>query len=119
MRDTAYLSHRVQFVNARPTGGQTRRMTLRPGDIPARDTVEVLTFLTAPAKVTATIGGRATTYDAPAGMSAKLFPLAVGSHAATVSRNGTQTARVATTSAVRASVAVQDLMYYFATSGRP
>ena len=86
--------------------------------MPARDTVEVLTFLTAAARVRVTIGGTVTTYAAPAGLSAKLFPLAVGTHAVDILRGDTVTARTTSRVPVRRSVKVQDLNYYVSTSGR-
>jgi len=76
------LSHRVAPIGAAPktvaaralvqNGNRKRPLT------PLRDTVEVLTFLPVPTKVTVTIGGKANMYDAPAGMHARLFPLAPG-----------------------------------------
>jgi hypothetical protein len=90
LTDEVIVSHRPAPVNApwtvNPTG---RPITQRPlgGTVtPARDTVEVLSFLTAPSQITVTIGGVAQTYMAPAGMSAKLFPLAPGSITVTTDR---------------------------------
>ncbi|MFO0882250.1 MAG: glycoside hydrolase family 71 protein [Candidatus Saccharimonadales bacterium] len=44
-RDVLYVSHRSQPYAAKPTGGQTKFMTLRTGSSPARDAVEVLSLL--------------------------------------------------------------------------
>jgi hypothetical protein len=53
----------------------------------SRDTVEALTFLTAPADVTLTVGAKSYSFAAPAGMSAHLVPLCVGTVRATVVRD--------------------------------
>ena len=50
-RDQVYLTHRTQPFAAKPSYPQTLLMSLR-GGTPARDTVEALTFLTAPGTVT-------------------------------------------------------------------
>lgn len=118
VRDTVYLSSRLQPFAAKPTGGQTSLMVLR-GGTPARDTVEVLSFLTAPATVTASIAGKVTTYTAPAGMSAKVFPLGIGANSVSVARNGVVTAKTASKLPIRSSLPVQDLNYYASSSGRP
>ena len=59
VRDTVYVTHRTQPHAASPAYAQTRTMALRGGS-PARDTVEALTFLTAPGRVTVTVGDVAT-----------------------------------------------------------
>lgn len=116
VRDTLYLSHRVQFAAARPDSGtQTTFMTLRSGSSPARDSVEVLSFLTGAATITS--GGQSV--SAEAGVTARLFPLAYGSIKASAARQGQAVASVATPFAVNKSFAVQDLQYVAATSGRP
>ncbi|MGW4799235.1 endo-1,3-alpha-glucanase family glycosylhydrolase, partial [Nonomuraea sp. NPDC004297] len=74
-KDVAYLTHRVQPVAAKPSYAQTKLMTLRGGSTAARDTVEVLSMLTAAGTVSVTIGGATQTYEASAGVSAKTFPL--------------------------------------------
>ncbi len=89
----AYVTHRIQFAGATPdpAGGNTSLMkpnfaagqSVRP-----RDTVEVLTFLTAGANITVTVGGSTYRYLAPAGVSARLVPLSVGSVTVTGSGPG-------------------------------
>ncbi|XGU19027.1 endo-1,3-alpha-glucanase family glycosylhydrolase [Rhodococcus sp. 3Y1] len=56
VRDTAYLIYRNQSVSAVPVNRSAAPMTLRQWSSPARDTVEVLSFLTAPAVVKVTVG---------------------------------------------------------------
>ncbi|MFI1582420.1 endo-1,3-alpha-glucanase family glycosylhydrolase [Embleya sp. NPDC020630] len=118
-RDTAYLTHRVQFAAARPTGGQTKLMTPRAGTDPPRDSVEVLTFLVAPATVNATIGGAGQSYQAAAGVQARLFPLAYGTNSASVVRGAATVATVSSAHVVRKDFAAQDLGYRGTSSGRP
>ncbi|SDK58967.1 endo-1,3-alpha-glucanase family glycosylhydrolase [Nonomuraea jiangxiensis] len=116
--DTAYLTPRIQPVAARPAYAQTKLMQLRGGSTAARDTVEVLTMLTAAAQVTVTIGGSAQTYDAPAGVSARTFPLRAGTASATVARGSTPVAQVTSTQAITTTPHVQDLHYRAASSER-
>ena len=69
VRDTAILSHRNQMLGATIPAGQTpmTQNTSRSNRSTPRDEVEVVTFLTTPRRVTVTVGGQATSYDAPAG----------------------------------------------------
>lgn len=117
-RDTIYVSHRVQPAAAQPTGGQTVLMQLRRGSSPARDKVEVLSFLTAASTVKATIGVSTVSASAPAGISAQLFDLKPGSVAATVERDGQTLVKVSSPYAVTTTPEYQDLHYYFVSSGR-
>ncbi|WP_246080039.1 endo-1,3-alpha-glucanase family glycosylhydrolase [Nonomuraea mesophila] len=116
--DTAYLTHRIQPVAAQPTYTQTKLMKLRTGSTAARDTVEVLTMLTAAGKVSVTIGGTTQTYDAPVGVSAKTFPLKPGAASATITRNSAVIAKVVSPYAISATPYVQDLHYRAASSER-
>lgn len=114
VRDTLYLTHRSQFVAARPTSGsQTKFMNPRGGTSTPRDKVEVLSFLTKAAAVKATIGGKEQSYDAKAGVQAQLFPLAYGLNKASV---GAVT--VSSPWEVKSSFSVQDLQYNAVSSGR-
>lgn len=110
-KDAVYITHRIQKYSTMPTT-YTNVMKLRSGSATPRDKVEVLTVLTAPATVTVTIGGRTSSYDAPAGLSAQLFDLAEGYSTATVTRGGAQTATVTTTDAVKFTTEQQDLSYH-------
>ncbi|WP_433248926.1 endo-1,3-alpha-glucanase family glycosylhydrolase [Streptosporangium sp. CA-135522] len=114
VRDTLYLTHRSQFVAARPTSGsQTKFMNPRGGTSTPRDKVEVLSFLTKAATVKATVGGKEQSYDAKAGVQAQLFPLAYGLNKASV---GAVT--VSSPWEVKRSFSVQDLQYNAVSSGR-
>ncbi|GAA2212640.1 hypothetical protein GCM10009850_081020 [Nonomuraea monospora] len=116
--DVAYLTHRVQPVAATPSYAQTKLMKLRAGSTAARDTVEVLSMLTAAGKVSVTVGGTTQTYDAPAGVSAKTFPLRTGTASAVVTRSSATVAKVTSPYPVTATPYVQDLHYRAASSER-
>ncbi|MFI5860271.1 endo-1,3-alpha-glucanase family glycosylhydrolase [Streptomyces sp. NPDC051546] len=118
VRDTLYLSSRTQFAAADPSGSQSLVMALRGGSAAARDTVEVLSFLTAPASIRTAVGASDHTHAAPAGVHAELLPLAPGTGSASVVRDGKAGARVELPYRVDRAVEVQDLQYYAATSGR-
>lgn len=116
--DVLILSHRDQPLNARTTVAQTKNLEqkVRTGRTPAADVVEALTYLTAPAQVTVTIGGQTHTYDAPAGEYARTFPLRTGSVSGAVQRGGTTVAEVASPYRVTATPRSQDRQYMFASS---
>ncbi|MFJ3926010.1 glycoside hydrolase family 71 protein [Streptomyces sp. NPDC090022] len=118
VRDTLYLTSRTQFAAAAPAGGQQRLMSLRRGSAAARDTVEVLSLLTAPATVRTTVGTARSSYEAPAGLHSALLPLRTGTGSARVVRGGTGTAAAELPYPVRRQAPVQDLQYYAVTSGR-
>lgn len=117
VQDGLYLTHRTQSYSAIPTL-ETSLMKLRQGSTPARDTVEVLSMLTAPADVTITVGASTYTYSAPAGVYAKTVPLGVGSVSAVATRSGLVAAKVATAFPVVGVPTVQDLQYVAAGSLR-
>lgn len=117
VRDTVYLTHRTQPVNAKQTFPQTKLMKLRGGSAP-RDTVEALTFLTAPATVAVTVGGVTTSCSAPAGIGTCTVPLRTGSVSVNVVRNGRAVTAVASPQAVSSSPLVQDYQYVAVSSGR-
>lgn len=116
-KDVLYLSHRVQPYGAKPSG-QTSLMTLRSNSSPARDTVETLTFLTAAATVSVTVGSTTSTYTAPAGVYAHTVPLATGKVSAKVVRSGTTTASVSSPFSVTSTPVYQNLQYHFVSSAR-
>ncbi|MGW0801404.1 endo-1,3-alpha-glucanase family glycosylhydrolase [Nonomuraea sp. NPDC002799] len=116
--DVAYLTHRIQPAAAAPTYAQTKLMKLRGGSTAARNTVEVLSMLTAAGKVSVTIGGTTQTYDAPAGVSAKTFPLQAGTASATVTRSSATVAKVVSPYPITTTPYVQDLHYRAASSER-
>ncbi|MFE3761776.1 glycoside hydrolase family 71 protein [Streptomyces sp. NPDC059104] len=118
VRDTLYLTSRTQFAASGPTGGQSLLMSPRKGSAAPRDTVEVLSFLTEPATVRTTVGPARDEHAAPAGPHAELLPLKPGTSSAEVVRDGRTAASVELPYRVDGTVAVQDLQYYAATSGR-
>lgn len=117
VNDSIYLTHRIQPYAATPTTPQQLMSpTLSGTAMKPRDTVGVLTFLTAPATVTVSIGGIKTSFEAPAGESSRTFPLALGTVGASADRNGAQIAAVTSPYTVVARPVVQDLQYYAASS---
>jgi hypothetical protein len=118
-KDTIYITHRIQPHAARANGGQTRFMALRGGSTPARDTIEVLTFLRAASPVTFQVGsGPVTTYTAPAGVHARLFPLANGFVSVRVNAPDGRVTQVSSPFEIRSIWAVEDLQYRYVSSGR-
>jgi hypothetical protein len=117
--DGVYVSYRRQPAAAVPTDGQQQLMALRPGSSPARDKLEVLTFLTSNATVTTSVGGAVRTYSAPAGVHAELVDLHPGSHRVTVTRGGSTPLSVSSSVDTTLTPPVQDLQYYFVSSTRP
>jgi Glycosyl hydrolase family 71. len=116
-RDEVILTHRIQFFSAVPEIGSTpMRPTLNGFLMPPRNTVEVLTMLTAPAEVQATIGGHAYSARVPAGLSTVTFPLALGTVQASVSRGGVTIVNAISQFPVVARPEVQDLQYYAAVA---
>ena len=122
LTDAVILSHRSNSVTSTPTPTQVKVMTQwnrGAARTNARDTVEALTFLTAPADVSVVIGGVTQTYTAPAGMSAKLFPLVVGSPPSiTISRSGITVAQVSSTVTIIAVPMRDDKSYFWFSSAR-
>lgn len=119
LRDTLYLTARVQFVDdVPPATRQPQVIRPRPGTATPRDTVEVLSFLTAPADVRTRTGSVGDSHRAPSGVHAHLLPLRTGHSSATVVRGGTTTTTVTSRYPARRPVDRQDLQYYAVTSGR-
>ena len=116
-RDAVYLTHRIAPHAALPTYAQTKLMKWRGGS-PARDTVEALTFLTAPATVKVTVGTTTTSCAAPAGVSTCTVPLRTGAVSATVVRGGVDVTEVVSPEQVVARPYVQDMQYVASSSGR-
>ncbi|WP_328764371.1 MULTISPECIES: endo-1,3-alpha-glucanase family glycosylhydrolase [unclassified Streptomyces] len=118
VRDTLYLCARTQFAAAAPTGAQSLVMSPRKGTAAPRDTVEVLSFLTAPATLRTSVGTDRDAHEAPAGVHSELLPLRPGTSSAVVVRDGEPGAEVELPYAADRTVQVQDLQYYAVTSGR-
>lgn len=86
-RDALYLSHRIStWDNHNTQVSQTVWQNPRSSKHPGQNIVEVMSFLTAPGKVTVKVGTNTYTYDAPAGVFNKSFPLANGQVSASLSR---------------------------------
>lgn len=117
VRDTVYLTHRKQPWAALPQYPETKLMNLRGGS-PARDTVEALTFLTAPATVTISTGGRKSSCEVPAGVGVCTVPLGLGTVSASVVRQSATVAAVTSPYVVTDSPEVQDLQYVAVSSRR-
>lgn len=120
LRDALYVSHRNQMADATITGGQTTFFTHwnRPNRSAFRESVELLTFLTAPATVTVTIGAANYSYTAPAGMYAQTYPMQPGAVTAVATRASTEVARVNSPVTIRSSSGNQDRQYAMFSSIR-
>lgn len=117
VRDVVYLSHRIQPYNLLPTN-QTQLMSLNPSSAPARDTIEILSFLKYAATITVVAGEDHYTYTAPAGVFAKTYPLAFGSIYVRASLGDRVLADISSRFPIVSRRATQDLQYYFVSSGR-
>lgn len=119
VRDVVYLAHRNQFWDAvlsqMTAGVQTTRMAWwnrGTNSTAKQNIVETLTFLTAPAEVTVTVGGVETTYTAPAGMFSNLVPLRAGSVSVVMTRGGVQIGAINSPVTVTNTPKNDDLEYY-------
>lgn len=117
VRDTVYVTHRRQLAAALPSYPETRLMQLRGGS-PTRDTVEALTFMTAPGTVTVAVGSKSYLCAVAAGVDTCTVPLGVGRISASTTRGGVTTAAVSSPDLVAAVPYVQDLQYVAASSRR-
>ncbi len=117
VRDAVYVTHRTQPVDTEPAFQQDERMERRGGS-PARDTVEALTFLTAPGTVEVRVGDETHSCEADAGRDTCTVPLGTGRVAARVLRDGATVASVTSPYEVTDEPYVQDLQYVGASSLR-
>jgi hypothetical protein len=115
--DAMIVTHRIQFHNATPTY-RHRLMTPNLGgeSFSPRDTVEALVWLTAPATVEITAGGKTTTFSAPAGVTAFTAPLQLGTISAKITRNGSTVDSAVSPHPVVSNPYTQDLQYYAVTT---
>ncbi|WP_197074820.1 glycoside hydrolase family 71 protein [Rhodococcus sp. MEB064] len=111
-----FISHRTQTAAARPSFPESRLMTLRQGSSPARDLVEVATFVSSPAQVTVQVGTRSTTCSVPAGLGICTAPLGTGTIRAVIKRNGLTVQSVTSAQTVAATPYVQSLDYTMTSS---
>lgn len=119
LRDELILSHRAQLL-ASPsfTSGQRSLMKQKTVGVftPTRNRVEALTYLTAPATVTVTVGAARYTYAAPAGEFVETFPIVLGTVSGSVVRRGAVVAAVTSPFPVVAKPVSQDIQYFFVSS---
>lgn len=120
LRDAVYLSHRNQMANATITGGQTRFMQhwVRNNRSAFRESVEILSYLTAPATVTVKVGSNVVTYTAPAGEHQHLVPMQPGEVSVKVVRSGAEVARVNSPVVIKSTTVNQDRQYAVFSSVR-
>jgi hypothetical protein len=111
LRDAVYVSYRSQPATARPRYPETSLMRLAPDSVPARDTIEAVTFTTAPSEVVITAGTQRYSCRVPAGRGSCSFPLNLGAVAAELQRGGEVVAVARSNADVTASPYVQDLQY--------
>ena len=114
VRDTLFISHRLQPAAARPTYPQWRLMRLVPGTTPARDAVEFVSFTTAPATLHAVVGTTTHTCEMPAGLGVCAVPLQLGTISAGLKRGEQWVSRSQSTFSVTGRPRVQDLQYALA-----
>jgi hypothetical protein len=118
-RDVLFLSHRNEpLVGVNYQSGQTELMTQtgRPHMTPLQDRVEALTYLTAPADVTVSVGGVVHEYRAPAGESVRTFPNALGTVSGWFARNGNPLGEVTSPFPVTTRPVSQDRQYFFVST---
>jgi hypothetical protein len=85
--DVLYFFYRREPTNAAsPAQSAPNKLT---GSAPAENNIELVSFLTAPATLKISIGGRSFTQDAPPGISSFKVPSAPGNPQFTLSRGGT------------------------------
>jgi hypothetical protein len=115
--DELVVTHRIIKHGTEPTV-QSGRMkpNLSGSTAKARDTVEVVAMLKAPAELAISVGPTVTTFSAPAGLSSTTVPLQEGAVSAMASRAGHRVATVTSPHAVVASLPFYDLQYYAASS---
>jgi hypothetical protein len=115
--DSIYVSHRRQPYKAAPlVNHQLMSPNLGGSRTAPRDTVEVTTFLKAPAKVTLKVGSSSRTFSAPKGIWTATVPLKTGWVSASAVRTGKTVASVKSPHLVVSRLKVQDLQYYSASS---
>ena len=115
--DEIIVTHRTQSYKAAALLPPVTLSATLGGNITApRDTVEVVTMLTAPATVTLRVGSATHTIDAPAGLSAHTVPLRTGKVSASAARGGQVFATATTDDPVVSSPDIVNLLYAAATS---
>ena len=111
--DAMILTHRIQFQNAVPSyNHQLMAPNLGGESFTPRDAVEALVWLESPATVEITAGGKTSSFQAPAGVSAFTAPLELGTISAKIIRNGVAVDSVVSPHQVISKPYTQDLQYY-------
>ncbi|MFJ3490999.1 endo-1,3-alpha-glucanase family glycosylhydrolase [Leifsonia aquatica] len=113
--DSAYITHRDQLTTAVPQIGRVQTPNLDGTGTAPRNTVEVLTMLTAPATVKITVGSTVKTVDVPAGVTATTVPLTTGTVSATIVRGGQTVLAGTSPYTVTAKPLVNDMEYFGVT----
>lgn len=111
-KDSMYVTHRDQFTTSKPQIGRVETPNLDGTGTPPRNTVEVLTMLTAPATLTVKVGGTTKTVDVPAGVASTTVPLASGSVSASVARSGSTVMQATSPYTVTNNPLVNDFEYF-------
>lgn len=118
VRDALYVTHRTQPAGADPVRSH-QQMAIRNGERdPARDTVEVQTFLRQDAEVIVHVGASTYQYTAAAGVDQRSFPLEAGSVEVRAERAGTIVGEVNSPFDITGTPMVEDLQYVAAGSRR-
>lgn len=111
VRDALFVSYRDQPVNANPVYPETFLMHPMPASLPPRDTIEVVTFATAPSQVVVHAGTQVYSCQVPDGRGVCTFPLSPGSISAEMLRGGAVVADARSDTDVTDTPYVQDLQY--------
>jgi glycosyl hydrolase family 71 len=111
VRDALFVSYRDQPVGATPVYPETLLMHPMPASMPPRDTIEVVSFATAPAQVVLWAGSQSYSCQVPAGRGICTFPLNLGSISAEMFREGAVVATARSNADVTNTPYVQDLQY--------
>lgn len=111
--DTVFLTHRIQRTG---TSFADQSLLMKPtlggSKTTPRDTVEVLSRLTAAADITVNVGPKSYTYQAPAGVSSKAFPLGGGAISAVATRAAKTVISLKSPFQLTDKPVRQDLQYY-------
>jgi hypothetical protein len=113
-----FVTHRTQSYRATPSYPQQFLMRLRSGSSPARDTVEAMVLLSAPATIRITVGGQSYSCSEGSGLHTCTVPLSTGKVSASIVRGGRTISVAKSSLSVVGQPYVQDLQYVGAI-GRP
>lgn len=117
-QDALYWFHRSQSTDApfssQPVGRNGQKVTMYvPNGNPASNDVEMVAFLTSPAKLVIKQGSTVKTMDAGAGVTSFKVPLVAGTTPEfSIERGGATKQTVKSDTPIRTSVPFQDMMYH-------